>query len=82
MMPPETKEETRKRIDGLFKELNEEITPEDIKLTVEQPDLINKKCKEHVFFIKEIEGKGKLLVYAKYNPKESILDIKCADWLI
>jgi len=56
------------------------LTPEDIKLTVEKPDYTTIKCQEHVFWIKDIQDKGKLLVYAV--KEEDHYDIQCADWLI
>jgi len=57
-----------------------EITPEEIKIAVEQPDLMNVYCNDHAFYYKEIEGKGKLLVFA--IREDDHFDIQCADWLV
>lgn len=56
------------------------ITTDEIKLTVEKPDELTMVCKEHIFSIKQIEGKGKLLVYALREGDH--YDIQCADWLV
>jgi hypothetical protein len=57
-----------------------EITKEEMKLAIEQPDLTNMLCDSHIFFMKEIEGKGKLLVYAL--KEDDSYNIQCADWLV
>ena len=57
-----------------------EMTTDEIKLAVEQPDLLTDQCDSHRFYIKNIEGKGQLLVYA-LKDGEAHYDIQCGDWL-
>jgi hypothetical protein len=58
-----------------------EITQEELKITVEQPDFMSKQCDEHMFYVKEFEGKGKLIVYAAKDAYKKY-SIQCADWLV
>lgn len=57
-----------------------EITVDEIKLTIEQPDSLTMQCSEHLFYVKNFEGKGQLLVYALKDGIEKY-SIQCADWL-
>ncbi len=60
-----------------------DLTMDEIKITVEQPDLMTIQCDIHIFYVKNIEGKGKLLVYAKLSDEDDkSYDVQCADWLI
>jgi len=62
---------------------NPEITPEEVKLAVEQPDFTTIQCEQHIFYTKIIEGKGNLIVYAlKDTEKDKNYLVQCADWLI
>jgi hypothetical protein len=57
------------------------LTSDEIKITVEKPDLVTNQCDEHRFYIKNIEDKGQLIVYAK-KTDEKKYSIQCADWLL
>jgi len=56
------------------------MTPDDIKIAIEQPDRYSSCCEQHKFHVKEIAGKGMLIVYTeKISPgKHTVI---CADWL-
>jgi hypothetical protein len=66
----------------MIKKQNPKITTEDLKLAVEKPDLYTIQCADHVFNIKDIPGKGKLLIYSLWDREKDVYNIQCADWLV
>lgn len=58
-----------------------DITPEEIRITVERPDkVMNCDSCKRCFYIKKFEDKGELLVFTE-KIKDNINDIKCFGWL-
>lgn len=53
-------------------------TVAEIKLVVEEPELVNYCCQEHRFYLRQIDGVW-LGVFATLQGRE--YSIYCADWL-
>lgn len=63
-----------------IEKLQHNITLEMIMETIKNPEKMNKKCDEHLFYLKSFNGKS-LIVYAeKINDNEAITI--CSDWLV
>jgi hypothetical protein len=58
-----------------------EMTPDDIKSAVEQPDRFSCGCEQHHFYVKDIKGKGTIIVYTEKVETDKYTVI-CADWLV
>jgi len=56
-----------------------ETTPEDVKITVEQPDKVMKCCNVQ-FYLKKILGKGEMLVMAELE--NGVYDVKHFGWTL
>jgi len=67
---------TRKGIESL----QHTITLKMIEETIKNPDKMNKKCDEHLFYLKSFNGKL-LLVYAEKTNNNEAAAI-CYDWLV
>jgi membrane-bound inhibitor of C-type lysozyme len=61
---------------------NPEITTEEIRLTIEEADETTYQCDQHIFHIKYIQNKGKLIVYSLWDEEKQTYMIQCADWLM
>ncbi len=57
-----------------------DITQEYVEETIKNPDFINVRSKEYLFYVKEISGKGVLLVFVHLSEEEKPV-VLCADWL-
>lgn len=73
------KNETKEKIKEIIVNKKTKSLEEKIKETIENPDLMTCKCKEHVFYVKKFDGKM-MLVYAK--RKRGKYSVECMDFLI
>jgi len=55
------------------------ILQEKIKKTITNPDLMNKKCPEHIFYVKKIEKETVIVFVQKRGKKYSV---ECMDYLV